>query len=408
MFLRSSIKQLSDNVFSFNRRDKIILFNRKSFGTIYLDSAQDFLPSLNHIVKQMEGQTPNVVFKTPLLRKIRIEVTLSCNCACDYCLVYKNKLSEVNTSMGLKTAREIISFYKKNIKKGSCMIIGGEPFLNWKVVKFLINHIKDPIKIFTNGTIINEDILRVLKDNKHVRLLISLDGKETDNKQRKFKNGENIYQKVIKNIKTLQENNCSLGIVCLASGDNVGRLSEVVKFFSEDLKVKYIGVSFPHFVRDKKFNFDMEKYTEEMIKLFDFAIEKKIYIDQLAKRFSPLINKKFRFYGCKIAGEQKTFYPSGRETFCTKIDSLENSSKYNLKYFQENIPVNNDFCKGCPAIGVCGGGCFWDGIMRYKNSVDERECILNNTLLDHFLWSIYSAEKKGIPLKEKFRSLILD
>jgi len=142
-----------------------------------------------------------------------------------------------------------------------------------------------------------------------------------------------------------------------------------------------------------------------MIKIFDFTQKKKVYVNQLAKRFSPLINRKFRFYACKLVGEEKTFYPDGTETFCTKIDSLDKPQKYNLEYFRNVIPINNKFCQNCPAIGICGGGCFWDGIMRFKNGADERKCILNNKLLDFFLWRIYSADKGG-SLNKEFELLI--
>lgn len=144
-----------------------------------------------------------------------------------------------------------------------------------------------------------------------------------------------------------------------------------------------------------------------MIKMFDFAIKNNVYIDQLAKRFSPLITKKFRFYSCKIIGEQQTFYPDGEKTHCTKIDSLKNSKKYNLNYFRNVLPINNKFCKNCPAIGICGGGCFWDGITQFKNGIDERECYLNNSLIDYFLWQLCSVDQNRENIYKKFKTLVI-
>lgn len=393
-FILSSVTQLTKNVFAFARKKEAILFNRLNFETHCLPLK---FSHLQKVAKEMEKKTPNLKFQIPHPRKIRVEVNFACNLRCKYCLVFKNQLDQINEKMDFDTAEKIIAFYKKQIKQGSVMISGGEPFLNWSVVKLFITEIRDPIKIFTNGTILNRDILVVLKKSPYVRVMVSLDGQRKDNKFRKFKNGKEVYPYVIKTIKTLRKNGIKVGIALLCLNHNVKQLFEITKFFSKNLKINYLGYNFPHFVKRIKLNLDIKEYTAQMINLFDFAIKNKIYIDQLAKRFAPLLTKNFRFYSCKLLGEQITFYPNGKTTFCSKIDSL-NSEKYDLNYFLKVIPINNSFCRNCPAIGICGGGCFWDGIMRFKNGVDERECILNKQLLDYFLWRIQEVlEKKLSP-----------
>ncbi|OGD42231.1 hypothetical protein A2567_00120 [Candidatus Azambacteria bacterium RIFOXYD1_FULL_42_11] len=403
------MKRITKNVFAFWKGKKTILFNRINFQRVYLENNSSPI-LLYKAAKALEKKTPSIKFKPFRLKKVRVEATPECNCRCDYCLIYKNNLKQVNSPMDRAVTKKIVAFYQKNIKHGSLMIIGAEPLLNWPAVKLFIKKIKDPIKIFSNGTIINQEILDTLRKNQNVKLIISLDGRRVDNRRRKFQNGKETYSTVLKNIKIFRENGCNLGIACLCTNENVGHLYKIAKFFANNLRIKYLGISFPHYIK-KEFrgitDLKVEKYAEQMIKIFEFAVKNKIYVDQLAKRFSPLVTGSFRFYACKLLGEQKTFYPNGEETFCTKIDSLNNSQKYNLEYFQSVIPINNEFCQNCPAIGICGGGCFWDGITRFKNGVDERECILNNRLLEHFLWNIYFADKKKITLGKKFKRLIL-
>jgi len=395
-FIPSSILQLTKNVFAFVRKKEAILFNRLNFDTCHL-LLKPFI-HFKKIAKEMEEKTPDLKFQMPRCRKIRVEVNFSCNLACKYCLVFQNRLAQINEKMSLDTAKEIVVFYKKQIKQGSVMISGGEPFLNWSVVKFFLKEIKDPIKIFTNGTILNREILSVLKRNPQVRIMVSLDGRKKDNKFRKFKNGKEVYPHAIKTIKTLQKNGIKVGIALLCLDHNVDHLYEITKFFFKKLKVNYMGFNFPHFIVEKNLDVDMEEYTTQMINLFDFAVKNRIYIDQLAKRFTPLLTKNFRFYACKLVGEHVTFYPNGKTTYCSKIDTLNSNKKYNLNYFLSVIPINNSFCKNCPAIGICGGGCFWDGLMRFKHGVDERECILNRKLLDYFLWKIQEVPKKISPV----------
>jgi radical SAM protein with 4Fe4S-binding SPASM domain len=396
-FISSSIQQLTQNVFAFVKEKEAILFNRINFDVDYLPL--NSFPLFDKIAKNMEEKTPILKFRVPPLRKIRVEVNFKCNLACDYCLVLKNQLAQIDESMNLNTAKEIVDFYKRKIKHGSIMISGGEPFLNWPVVKFFVEKIKDSIKIFTNGTILNDDILSVFKKAPHVRVMVSLDGRKTDNKFRKLQNGKEVYSKVVKNIKTLKRNKIKVGIAALCLDHNVKHLSKIVKFFFKSLGINYMGFNFPHFTKEKILDVNMEEYTQQMINIFDFAVQNRIYIDQLTKRFTLLITKKFRFYACKLVGEQITFYPDGKTSYCSKIDTLNSSGKYDLNYFLSVIPINNSFCKNCPAIGTCGGGCFWDGLMRFKHGVDERECILNKKLLDYFLWKIHGVlKRKSSPL----------
>jgi radical SAM protein with 4Fe4S-binding SPASM domain len=404
----NKIENIYKNIFLLNKNDVSILFNRINFQREYFYGAS--YSQLREKAKKMEKLTPKIKFRMPKCKKVRLEVTLKCNCKCDYCLVYENCLEQIDSSMSKTVALKIISLYKKNIKNGSLMIIGSEPLLNWPVVRLFIEKIKDPIKIFTNGTIMDQEILDSLKANEHVSLMISLDGKRKNNKHRKFTGGKEVYPAVLKNIKLLQKNKCKIGINCLCTDENVGELYESVIFFVHDLKIKNIGISFPHYIESNKEainDFNIEKYAEEIKKIFDYSLKEKFYVDQLSKRFSPLIKKEFRLYSCKLLGEQQTFYPDGRKTLCTKIDSIKNKkSSFGVDYFKKLIPVNNKYCSGCPAMGMCGGGCFWDGFKRFRHGVDERECVLNKSLLEHFISAIYEKEKKNKNLKEEFEFLV--
>ncbi len=47
----------------------------------------------------MERKTPKMRFSLPQTKKFRVEITLNCNLNCDYCLVFKNNLVQLNNSM---------------------------------------------------------------------------------------------------------------------------------------------------------------------------------------------------------------------------------------------------------------------------------------------------------------------
>ena len=95
-----------------------------------------------------------------------IWVTRRCNLSCKYCYEGNNKLA---ASMDIKTADKTIEFICKTIKKVdeniNVIFHGGEPLLEYDLIKYFIKSLKENIDtrrinfgITTNGTIINDEI----------------------------------------------------------------------------------------------------------------------------------------------------------------------------------------------------------------------------------------------------------
>ena len=47
--------------------------------------------------------------------RYRIEVSLTCNLRCQYCVIHMNNVSQQNTIMYMETARSIVERYKKEV-----------------------------------------------------------------------------------------------------------------------------------------------------------------------------------------------------------------------------------------------------------------------------------------------------
>ena len=134
---------------------------------------------------------------------IGFTTTDKCNFKCNYCvkqkcdsLSGKNKkhvLQWQNAKKALDQFFEIVLNNKR--KKVTIGFTGGEPLLNFEVIKKIVDYTKKNIgpykkigfTITTNGTLINEKIAQFMADNKFV-VGISLDGlKEANNKVRIYK-----------------------------------------------------------------------------------------------------------------------------------------------------------------------------------------------------------------------------
>jgi uncharacterized protein len=144
---------------------------------------------------------------------LTIAPTLNCNMACPYC--YENKNNE---TMNEDTIKAIIQFTDKLIKKEcykylSVVWYGGEPLLYKDIIyrisdEFIelskIHKITYVSSIVTNGTLLDYDTARILKDKYNLMYAqITVDGlKETNNKRRILKNGEDSFNIILNNIES--------------------------------------------------------------------------------------------------------------------------------------------------------------------------------------------------------------
>lgn len=142
--------------------------------------------------------------RLPLPTAAVMNVTDECNNKCPYCFVHFQK-----NYMTFETADKAAQFLLKNCEKNgknqkpSLAFFGGEPLLCfYNVIKPLVEKYKGQFKwsVTTNGTLLTEEIIDFLSDNKF-GILLSWDGvKEVQDEQRPSKDGESSFDKIMANI----------------------------------------------------------------------------------------------------------------------------------------------------------------------------------------------------------------
>jgi uncharacterized protein len=143
-----------------------------------------------------------------------IVVTLRCNQKCQYCHSSVVHPSRTDTDMDLATAKKTVDFIFRTPNPTICIEFqGGEPLLNWPVVKFIVEYAQAKAKatdrrlimaLVCNFTLMTEERLQYLLD-KHVSICTSLDGPaELHDKNRPFIGGGNAQAKVVAWLKDLQ------------------------------------------------------------------------------------------------------------------------------------------------------------------------------------------------------------
>ncbi len=148
-------------------------------------------------------QEKNIHFKTSGPSLHIVVVTLRCNHRCVYCQT-SSHCDDKKKDMDKKTARKVVDFiFSVPNKDIAIEFQGGEPLLNWPVVKEIIDYARKKnekvkknleLRLVSNFSVMTEEIAKHLFE-KNVSICTSLDGPPlVHNKNRVF--GEKSYERV--------------------------------------------------------------------------------------------------------------------------------------------------------------------------------------------------------------------
>lgn len=155
---------------------------------------------LNNLVEKYR-QRNAFLFHGPSLHIV--VVTLRCNQKCIYCQASSRDPKEKSYDMDIKTARKVVdTIFCSPGKPITIEFQGGEPLVNWLVVKFIIEYARKKnetankelfMTLVSNFTLMTEEKYKFLVKNQ-VSICTSLDGpEELHNKNRPWSGG-NSYK----------------------------------------------------------------------------------------------------------------------------------------------------------------------------------------------------------------------
>ena len=132
---------------------------------------------------------------------VTINVTNECNLECSYCFEENKTKTYMTKETAIKIVDDSYNLLQKDIGRFTINLFGGEPFLNWEVIKAIVDHCnqKDYVVrygVTTNLTILTEEMLEYIDDN-NIMLLVSIDGVKSVHDENRC----GSYDRVISNIK---------------------------------------------------------------------------------------------------------------------------------------------------------------------------------------------------------------
>jgi radical SAM protein with 4Fe4S-binding SPASM domain len=315
----------------FPLRSVSFLANEKAADIIqnYLMKGIDIPQEHKKLHKHIEDIN-KIVAITPKERKIDTNkavfiLSQKCNLACNYCYAQDARSQDTISNENIKTVVDYIFSNRSNDTKEFSFIGGGEPTIDWDLLVWAIEYIKDNCKnqkiyigLTTNATLLNETKILWLKNN-NINVGVSFDIlPEIQNKQRPFPDkSKNSFEIVDKNFKLLVNSGLTTRIRSTITDDSVTLMPEMVRFVVDN----YPQIKRLHFepVTDPKH--DMKDFYDKYIEYFfisrNFGKTKGIDV------YNSIVNSA-RKIQTKFCSGEFCITPRGEIVSCHRVSATEN------------------------------------------------------------------------------------
>lgn len=216
---------------------------------------------------------------TPEPFLLEVFLTNRCNMNCSYCAsrhMITQKHGRALSFAQLKAAVDLYAACKKDDglpESRRISFTGGEPLLEFGVLKRIIRYIRRSyrgfeIKVVTNATLLDREKADFFFDND-VFLVVSVDGcREVHDRHRVFGDGpaRSVFDTVVRNLKRIPRARRASGNLCVSSvltAETIGSLPATMRFL-EDTGFKQVALGFDEY----------ETWTPAGLKRLEGALER--------------------------------------------------------------------------------------------------------------------------------------
>ena len=348
----------------------------KQEGMLFTD--EPYAPSVEAF-----SERPSVV------KALCLHVAHDCNLACRYCFAEEGEYHGRRALMDFETGKRALDFLVANSGSRRNLEVdffGGEPLMNWEVVKQLTAYGRSieekfdkhfRFTITTNGVLLNDEVMEFC-NREMDNVVMSIDGrKEVHDRMRPFRKGAGSYDLVLPKFRKFAESRKKLGLKYYVRGTytrwNTDFAADVLHLADcgfDQISVEPVVApkEEPYALREEDIPVLMEQYdilAREMVKREMEGNGFNFFHFMIDLTGGPCVYK--RLAGCGSGSEYLAVTPWGDFYPCHQFVGNE---KFLLGNVDEGI-VNRDIvqefkkvnvyskpeCSRCFARFYCSGGC---------------------------------------------------
>lgn len=322
-----------------------------------------------------------------VVKALCLHIAHDCNLACRYCFAEEGEYHGRRALMSYEVGRQALDFLianSGNRRNLEVDFFGGEPTMNWQVVKDLVRYGREQEKKYdknfrftltTNGVLLNDEIMEFC-NREMGNVVLSIDGRpEVHNRMRPFRNGKGSYDLIVPKYQKFAESRHQDKYYVRGTFThyNLDFAKDVLHL--ADLGFKQISIepvvappTADYAIREEDLPVICEQYdilAKEMVKREKEGRGFNFFHFMIDLTGGPCVYK--RLSGCGSGGEYLAVTPWGDLYPCHQFVGNEKFLLGNVKdgvirkdlveEFKEVNVYSKPECSQCFARFYCSGGC---------------------------------------------------
>ncbi len=322
-----------------------------------------------------------------VVKALCLHIAHDCNLACQYCFAEEGEYHGRRALMSFEVGKKALDFLIANsgIRRNlEVDFFGGEPLMNWEVVKQLVEYGRSKEKEYnknfrftmtTNGVLLNDEIMEYC-NREMSNVVLSLDGrKEVNDKMRPFRGGKGSYDLIVPKFQKFAEmrGDKDYYVRGTFTRHNLDFSKDVMEFADLGFRSMSIEpvVAAPeeeYAIREEDLPQIMEEYdrlAEEYLKRKKEGRGFNFFHFNIDLNQGPCVAK--RLSGCGSGTEYLAVTPWGDLYPCHQFVGQEEFLLGNVDTGVTNERIRDEFklcnvyakdkCRDCFARFYCSGGC---------------------------------------------------
>lgn len=348
----------------------------------YLIDAEELL-----ITDQYHDYVVDFKKRKTVVKALCLHIAHDCNLACRYCFAEEGEYHGRRALMSFEVGKKALDFLianSGNRRNLEVDFFGGEPLMNWEVVKQLVEYGRSKEKEYnknfrftmtTNGVLLNDEIMEYC-NREMSNVVLSLDGrKEVNDRMRPFRNGKGSYDLIVPKFRKFAEmrGDKDYYVRGTFTRNNLDFSKDVLEF--ADLGFKSMSIEPVVAAPEEEYAIreeDLPKILEEYDSLAQEYIKRKkegrgfqFFHFNIDLNQGPCVAK--RLSGCGSGTEYLAVTPWGDLYPCHQFVGQEEFLLGNVDTGVTNERIRDEFklcnvyakekCRDCFARFYCSGGC---------------------------------------------------